>query len=180
MIVGKVGGSLYDDPRLGPALRTWVSEQPEPVLLVPGGGAFADAVRELDRVHRLGEEAAHWLAVASLAAPEQFLRRMLADTPVAVLDVRAFCQSDHALPHTWAVTTDSIALRAAVVGNATRLVLLKSTDIPPDTSWETAAARGWVDPHFPVLMGETRLPVSAVNFRTWMKNRFGTAAGEVE
>ncbi|HEY1188734.1 MAG TPA: hypothetical protein VGE74_13855, partial [Gemmata sp.] len=60
MIVVKVGGSLYDSPALGPALRAFVASlAPAEVLLVPGGGAAADAVRALDRTHALGEEAAH-------------------------------------------------------------------------------------------------------------------------
>ena len=60
MIVAKVGGSLFDLPQLGPALARWAAEQPAPVLYVPGGGPFADVIRALDRVHDLGDEAAHW------------------------------------------------------------------------------------------------------------------------
>lgn len=218
MIVAKVGGSLYDEPRLGPALRRWLGEQSEPVLLVPGGGAFADAVRALDRVHRLGEEQAHWLAIRSLGVAGEFLRRMVwgerpppvagyavADLPLreggmknssppdgevgtrsvpgggcSVLDCLAFFTRHDLTPHTWAVTTDSLALAAAIHLNASRLVLLKSIDIPPGTPWPEAAARGWVDAHFPTLAADTGVPIVAVNFRRWIESHFGPPGDEVE
>ena len=60
----KVGGSLYDLPDLGPRLRRWLdAHAPREVIVAPGGGPFADVVRDLDRAHRLGEETSHWLAV---------------------------------------------------------------------------------------------------------------------
>ena len=74
MIVVKVGGSLFDHAGLGPALREFVAGlAPADVLLVPGGGPVADAVRELDRVHGLGEEASHWLALRSLDVTAELL-----------------------------------------------------------------------------------------------------------
>ncbi|MEO2089513.1 MAG: uridylate kinase [Gemmataceae bacterium] len=173
MIVAKVGGSLYDDPRLGPAMRMWVSKQPEPVLLVPGGGEFADAVRKLDAVHGLGEEAAHWIAIRSLGVAGEFLRQIVPG--VEVLDPFAFFTRHDLTPHTWAVTSDSLALAAAIHLKASKLVLLKSADLPPGLSWAEAAARGFVDAHFPVLAAGTSIPITAVNFRRWAEFRFPDA-----
>jgi aspartokinase-like uncharacterized kinase len=239
MIVVKVGGSLFDHPALGPGLRAYLETLGAEVLLVPGGGLVADAVRELDRVHGLGEEAAHWLALRSLGVTGALLERLLGLTsplegevagadfgsggwgvstfavqevadprkraaqkqrvsphpPPAslaaseatspsrgevkdktrVLDCFAFACEDElrpgALPHTWSVTTDSIAARAAVVFRAERLVLLKSTDIPPGTSWESAAANGWVDAHFPQIAPTIACPIEVVNFRRHLSPR---------
>jgi 5-(aminomethyl)-3-furanmethanol phosphate kinase len=170
VIVAKVGGSLYDDPRLGPALRRWVNEQPEPVLLVPGGGEFADAVRKLDAIHGLGEEAAHWIAVASLTPAAQFLRHLLPGAEV--LDSLVFSTRHDLTPHTWAVTSDSLALAAAIHLKASKLVLLKSVDLPPGLSWAETAASGFVDAHFPTLAVGATLPIEAVNFRRWADFRF--------
>ena len=192
MIVVKVGGSLFDHPALGPALRAFVeSLAPADVLLIPGGGPVADAVRELDRVHGVGEESAHWLALRALGVTAAFLEGIARPTPptplpegrgekspppfreggwgVGVLNCFTFACEDEgrpgSLPHTWAVTTDSIAARAAVVFRAERLVLLKSVDIPSGTPWETAAANGWVDAHFPQIAEALACPVEVVNFR---------------
>lgn len=167
MIVVKVGGSLYDWPGLGPALRAFVAAlAPERVLLVPGGGDFADAVRKLHAVHGLTEEQSHWLALESLWAAAGFVRTLVPGGDV--LDAHGFCEhvvSD--LPHTWEVTSDSIAARAAVVGQATRLVLLKSVDVPAGVAWDAAAANGWVDPYFTRALAGFSGRVEAVNLRTW-------------
>lgn len=69
------------------------------------------------------------------------------------------------MPHSWDVTTDSIAARVALVHGAERLVLLKSVDVPSGTPWEEAAARGWVDAHFPKVAAELTCPIEVVNFR---------------
>ena len=163
MTVVKVGGSLYDHPGLAAGLRAYLPTLPGPVVLVPGGGPFADAVRDLDAVHRLGDETSHWIALRTLSAAASFLRALVGDLPgVLVLDGFDFAASDDTLPHSWAVTTDSVAARAAAKSGAT-LVLLKSVDIPPGVNWADAAKRGWVDEFFPTAAAE--VVVEAVNFR---------------
>lgn len=183
LVVVKVGGSLYDLPDLGPRLRGWLKGLGGgPVLLVPGGGPAADVVRELDRHHGLGEEAAHWLALRAMSLNADFLRVLLPEARVvahpsataavrlAVLDAHAFGRADEGapgcLPHSWEVTSDALAARAAVVGGAERLVLLKSVTIPADVEWEEAARRSLVDGWFPhVLRQAPGLRVDAVDFR---------------
>ena len=170
MIVVKVGGSLYDHPGLGPGLRAYLDALGGPVLLVPGGGGMADAVRGLDRTHRLGEDAAHWIALRSLTVAASFLRTLVPRHPV--LDAHEFLSRDRgaqgALPASWAVTSDSVAARAAAVGKAERLVLLKSIDVPAGTPWEEAASRGWVDAYFPRAVEAAEFRIEAVNFRRWL------------
>src|SRR5262245_50664634 len=74
----KVGGSLFDHPNLGPGLRRWLDGVTGQVLLVPGGGAAAEFVRELDRLHRLGEEHAHWVALRAMTLTARFLGALVA------------------------------------------------------------------------------------------------------
>lgn len=188
LVVVKVGGSLYDHPRLGPGLRAYLDRLDAPkVLVVAGGGGFADVVRELDRCHRLGEERSHDLALmgtwvagftlkALLGLPENCFtgrldwwehQRHRVGVLLADRFLKGYEERVAPVPHTWAVTTDAIAGYAAGVANA-RLVLLKSADIPPGTPWEEAAARGWVDAHFPAVVRKHNLRVDAVNFRRWL------------
>jgi aspartokinase-like uncharacterized kinase len=185
VIVVKVGGSLFGHPALGRGLNAWLnqlSDRGEPYLLVPGGGPAADAVREWDRVHGLGDTHSHWLALRSLSLTAHLLLHLLPGSTVVchpngeslppcvqVLDAYEFCKDDDALPHSWDVTSDSIAARAAVVGNASRLILLKSVDIPFDIDWQTAAERGWVDAYFPRAVEGTEFQIEAVNFRKWIE-----------
>jgi aspartokinase-like uncharacterized kinase len=168
VIVVKVGGSLFDHPRLGAGLRKYLNSlTPSEVLLVPGGGAAAEAVRELDRVHRLGEEASHWLAIAVMDVMGGALRSLV--PAVRVLECLDFARADEwrpgALPHSWDVTSDSVAAHAAVVHGAKRLVLLKSVDVEDGTTCDEWAQRGWVDAHFPRVIQNAPLAVELLNFR---------------
>ena len=165
--VVKVGGSLYADPGLGPRLRAFLLAAGPGCRLVPGGGRFADAVRDLDRVHGLGEAAAHRVALESLRAPAAVLAHLVGDL-AAVVDVPAALADLEPrvgpVPASWHVTTDSLAAYVAA-DRGLPLVLLKSVAVPPGTRWADAAAAGWVDAHFPAVVGRFRLAVTALDFR---------------
>ncbi len=196
-VVVKVGGSLFDLPDLGPRLRAWLGAlETRAVLLVPGGGPTADVVRAFDRVHSLGQETSHWLALHALSVNAHFLAALLAPLPavlieeveaapawwqagaVPVLDACRFVLKDEgrpgALPHHWSVTSDSIAARAAVVAEARRLVLLKSVTVPEGTSWADASQAGWLDGYFPTAIARG-LEVCCVKFRS---SSFDPTAGQ--
>lgn len=182
MIVVKVGGSLFDHPRFAAGLREWVAALKPPVLIVPGGGGFAEAVRRLDALHRLGDEAAHWLALRAVTLSGHLLKELLPGAVViqqpgqpfrlGVLDGFVFAQRDEgfsgSLPHSWDATSDSLAARAAAVFRAARLVLLKSVGLPANTPWADAAAGGRVDRHFPTAVDGFDGRVEWVNFREWL------------
>jgi aspartokinase-like uncharacterized kinase len=192
LAVVKVGGSLYDLPDLATRLRGWLAAEGNSgagVLLVPGGGAAADVVRDLDRRHQLGEEASHWLALRALSLAAYFLAALLPSARVIedvmecegvwrgggvpVLDAHSFALADEGragcLPHTWAVTSDALAARVAVVTRARRLVLLKSVTVPRGADWREAGRRGLVDETFAEVLRDApaELCVRAVNLRVW-------------
>ena len=171
MIVVKVGGSLYDLPDLGDRLRRFLATFTGPVLLFPGGGITADAIREFDRIHRLGDEASHWMALAACSVNGMMLAKLLnapiVDAPtdgVAILDPYRFAVADEArpgrLPHCWDVTSDSMAARAAQVFTADELVLLKSVECVAE-GWKAAA--GVADSYF--LTAAANLRVRLTNLR---------------
>ncbi len=141
--VVKVGGSLFDEPRLPQLFGNWLSLQPVATnVLLAGGGALVDAVRRLDRVHALGEERSHWLAVQAMSVTASLLADLLPsavlverfdklaalltnDKPAPELQVLIFdCWKflrevepsvpGPRLPHLWQATSDSIAARLAV------------------------------------------------------------------
>lgn len=178
----KVGGSLYDWPDLVSRLPHWLQQAAgERIVLVPGGGTAADVVRNLDRIHRLDEEASHWLALRILQVNAHFLARLLPEAlvvssphesaPLTILDAFAFAGDDENrpghLPHLWDATSDSLAIRVATVAKAHEVVLLKSVDWD-STDWAAAARAGLVDAHFPRMMQQhEQLQVRIVNLRTW-------------
>ena len=126
--VVKVGGSLASRcadiiPVLGSAHR--------PLLIVPGGGAFADLVRQTGA----DGDAAHWMACAAmdqygwmLAAQGLKTTTRLA-RPKSTRVFLPYCalRRYNPLPHSWDVTSDTIA--AWVAGRlGGDLLLLKSVD----------------------------------------------------
>ena len=141
-LVIKVGGSLLADRGgLAAALRTIVRmAQERRVLIVPGGGPFADAVREVDRRLGLSDDAAHWLAVAAMDQYAHVLMEfmqsgVLITHPrdlaaldrgrVPVLAPSQWLRESDPLPHSWDVTSDSIAAWVAGEVGARQLMLIK-------------------------------------------------------
>jgi aspartokinase-like uncharacterized kinase len=111
------------------------------LVIVPGGGPFADAVRTMFRRIKIGEDAAHWMAVLGM---DQYAHALTARLPGAVLveqqaEIVAARQAGRLpilapyrwvraadpLPHTWEITSDSIAAWLAGMLGARRIVLIK-------------------------------------------------------
>jgi len=127
-LVVKVGGSLYNQiPELAPVLNSSKC----PLLLVPGGGPFADTVRQCN----VDEDAAHWMAIAAMEQYGWFIssfgikttEKMRACRKTTVfLPYRCLRRTDD-LPHTWDATSDTIAAWVASALGLDLLVL-KSVD----------------------------------------------------
>ena len=141
----KVGGSLSRGDRL-PALCQQLgnSGRRYRLLVVPGGGPFADAVRAQDRRFGLGDAAAHWMAILGMDQYGWQLADLVPDSePVwdlstaravaaagrlPVLLPFALLHAADPLPHSWEVTSDSIAAWVAATVGAPLLILLKDVD----------------------------------------------------
>jgi len=186
----KVGGSLLDWADLPARLTRFLEqrrrEEPDslPVLLC-GGGPFADSVRRLDRIHRLGDYAAHRIAIQAMDLATVVLLCIVPGTegvhrvesldrewprdeipllaPGAILDQLEERQPSP-LPHSWDVTSDTLAAWIAGQLKATCLVLLKSASLPPNPTRDHAARLKLVDPVFPLI--STAVPrVEYLNLR---------------
>ena len=147
--VVKVGGGLLAhrdsfDMVLSALAEVALDEQ---VLIVPGGGPFADAVRDQDARLAIPDDAAHWMAVlgmdqyahliasrmpgAVLVTDAAEISRALAAGRIPVLAPYAWLHRADPLPHSWAVTSDSIAAWIARAIGARRLVLVKPPGAQP-------------------------------------------------
>ncbi|MBX3414375.1 MAG: hypothetical protein KF708_16930 [Pirellulales bacterium] len=170
----KLGGSLLDEPSLRRQFSTWLAQQtPARNLVVVGGGALVDAIRDIDRRQQLGEKAAHWLAIDAMSVTAH-IAVALVELPLvermatweasaaatAIVDVRHFLaeqeprQPGERLPYGWSVTSDSIAARLATTLGACELVLLKSTLPEATESLAAIAKSGFVDEHFAVAAAD--------------------------
>jgi aspartokinase-like uncharacterized kinase len=144
LTVLKLGGSLLREPdSLGAAAAALerVAGGRRAAVVVPGGGALADAVRALDQRLGLGDDAAHWMAVlamdqgahllaarvpgAAVVQEPAEIRAAIADGILPVLAPYRWLRRADPLPHSWDVTSDSIAAWVAGQLGAARLVLIK-------------------------------------------------------
>ena len=169
--VVKLGGSLLALPDCVERFRAWRAAQvPAETLLIVGGGALADEVREADHRESLSESTAHWLSVRAMLTQSQWLAALLPEAELAASVVELCAKPPHArlvivnpwrfvhdedpqisetpLPENWDVTSDSIAARLAQLTMANELVLLKSATAST-TDLQVLAADGYVDRYFP-------------------------------
>jgi 5-(aminomethyl)-3-furanmethanol phosphate kinase len=181
----KVGGSLLEWPELPRRLAVFLedrrhSREPSrsPFALIAGGGPSADLIRTMDRIHGLGDEHAHRLAIHALDLNARILASLLpgsvvVDRPEAIGPVCDRGQIAVLAPHrflevtddrradpllaSWDVTSDSIAARIAAGLRASRLVLLKSASLPRGVDRAEAARLGLVDPFFPSVASELKI-----------------------
>jgi 5-(aminomethyl)-3-furanmethanol phosphate kinase len=171
LTVVKVGGALARDPG---ALRALCAELARcgarhPLLVVPGGGPFADAVRAYDDRVGLRDETAHWMAILAMdqfglaladLIPGAVLRRDLEPVQpgaVGVLLPHALLRDRDPLPASWDVTGDSIAAWVAGAAGAGRLVLVKAS--------ASADPATLADPYFPTAIAEAGIEARAIDGR---------------
>ncbi len=143
LVVVKLGGGLARIPGdLAEAGRAVAgAARRRPLVIVPGGGVLADAVRALDRALGLSPTTAHWMAILAMDQNAHAIadhvpggvvvhdritiRAALDAGRVPVLAPYRWMLAADALPHRWEVTSDSIAAFVAGALDARRLVLLK-------------------------------------------------------
>jgi aspartokinase-like uncharacterized kinase len=179
--VVKLGGSLHGSRHL----RAWVEAVAAaalPIVIVPGGGPFADQVRIAQRRLKLSDAVAHRMA---LLAMEQFglaltslngklrpasrrteildcLRRR--QVPVWMPTAMVVGRPD--IPESWDVTSDSLALLLAKRLRARGLLLVKSARLPDKPTTAAALARrGIVDAAFPAMLAGARFPCRCIEAR---------------
>ena len=175
--VVKIGGGVLGDIEAFDAALSAVAgvARSQKLVIVPGGGPFADAVRAMDRRIGLSDTTAHWMAVlamdqcahliaARLAGarfvqePSEISTAIRADQ-IPVLAPSRWLRETDPLPHSWDVTSDSIAAWVAGCLGAQRIVLVKPRGVD--------AAGAAVDPYFaralPAGVRATIVPVDRLD-----------------
>lgn len=184
----KLGGSLAE----WPDLRRWVAllaaDRAVDLVVVPGGGPFADQVRAAQARWRFKDEAAHRMAILAMeqyglmlaglsrnrlagAATPAAIRKTLRDGVTPVWAPGAMCFADargkRQITETWDTTSDSLAAWLAGRLRADHLVLVKSAAPPPGADMKALVRRGLIDRAFPRYAAAGRFAVSVV----WREDR---------
>jgi len=131
MIVVKLGGSLiHRGKELVKEIIDYSRSCGENIMIVPGGSIFADAVRKVNA----SEEASHWMAILAMEQYGYYLADGSEAKLVEYLDVNEvtillpynLMRKKDELPHSWDVTSDTIA---AWVALQVKSRLIKATDV---------------------------------------------------
>ncbi|WMW24443.1 amino acid kinase [Methanolobus sediminis] len=106
------------------------------ILIVPGGGVFANSVRDISEKCSIGDDAAHWMAILSMEQYAYFLIdktginsvENIHEFPagVSVLMPYKMLKETDRLPHSWNVTSDTIG---AWIAKETGSRFVKVTDV---------------------------------------------------
>ena len=138
-LVVKIGGGLLraqglEGLRRACADATALASR-RPVLVVPGGGPFADAVRAVDAQVGLADDVAHGLALramdqlgfllARLLPAAELLTRLAAPRALGLLMAAPAFEGRPEILESWTVTSDSLAVLAAAAIGADEAILLK-------------------------------------------------------
>jgi aspartokinase-like uncharacterized kinase len=140
----KVGGSLSEDPAKLVKLCKELSFLAEAhrILVVPGGGEFADTVRKLDKAYGLSNTISHKMAMLAMdqygfflsgIIPNSYVSHSLDKIKSAKGKLPIFFPSQlmfrkDPLEHSWDVTSDSIAAYIAGLLDAEKLLLVTDVD----------------------------------------------------
>lgn len=171
-VVIKIGGSLIRNGRVASLLNI-LARARRPLIIVAGGGSFADEVRRLQPALTLSDKAAHEMALLAMHQNALALADMQSgfscvDSPEAIEDVLAanrtpvwlpstMCASDAVLAQDWSVTSDGLSARLAERLGIATVALLKSRSVPTLADLETLGRAGVVDPAFCEIVTRAKL-----------------------
>jgi aspartokinase-like uncharacterized kinase len=164
----KLGGSLASSPSLETWLRTLAGGGGARLVVVPGGGAFADAVRAAQTARGFNDRVAHRMALLAMEqyawllaglcrelSPVRSRERILATltdggVPVWLPSRMVLAQRD--IEPSWDVTSDSLAAWLARDLEASALFLVKAVAQPQPRAPAALARDGIVDRAFPAYL----------------------------
>ena len=178
MIVVKLGGSLYNTPEL----RLWLMaladySAQQSIVIVPGGGPFADQVRSAQALHHFDDDIAHHMALiamkqfglllSSLTAKCQLINGL--ETPSGPFSIwlpndDVLLESD--LKKSWDISSDSIALWLANKFNAQQLLLIKRPSIQTSSITELTS-NSVIDAGFAELFSEKIITTKIISYQAY-------------
>ena len=171
MWVVKLGGSLIQSPYLQDWLTAIAKLGQGKVVIVPGGGLFADQVRVAQRCLQFNDLTAHKMALRAMEQFGLFLQSMEpclipANSETEINDLLIskhipiwfpynMVAEDTEIQANWDITSDSLALWLTEQLNYKNLILIKST-IPKDNNYSAKylSQEGYLDKAFANALGK--------------------------
>ncbi|WP_404355615.1 uridylate kinase [Methylotuvimicrobium sp. KM1] len=175
----KFGGSLERGGALKSCLDKAAAFYREGSVWVPGGGDFAEQVRQAQQRWRFDDITAHEMALLAMQQMALLMHSMHRDCVLAGSSTDIVRQLDlgkpviwspdvnelnqAGVPASWDVTSDSLAAWLAVRLDADELILIKSAEVSQTADVNNLAELGFVDWAFPGFTENARFKISVVN-----------------
>jgi len=143
----KIGGKILENSNnikstFSQLIQLYEKKILQKIIIIPGGGSFANFVRRVDKDLEIGDDLAHWMAIYSMNYNGTILNGKYPDLEnieklktfqnakqiFCIFLPYSFLREDDTLPHNWDVTSDSIALYVANKLKLSQCFLIKNID----------------------------------------------------
>jgi len=143
----KIGGKILDNfadlnSTISQLKQLFEEKLIQKIIIIPGGGSFANFIRKIYKELKFTEEIAHWMGIISMNYNGLEISKKFPDLQVIekydkLKEIRnTFCiflpyeflKENDKLPHSWDVTSDSIALYLTKELGLNECFLIKDVD----------------------------------------------------
>ena len=180
MIIVKLGGSLSQSDTLVKCLNRVEQNYPDrAVVIVPGGGAFADQVRLAQHRWQFDDKTAHRMAILAMQQMALLFNGIKSNFTIAnsLLDIQKQLHKQKiviwspniveldkaAIQASWDITSDSLAAWLAKALSARELILVKSANIDASLSLPQLAKQDIVDKGFCDFVSQAAFKIQVIN-----------------
>jgi aspartokinase-like uncharacterized kinase len=180
MIVVKLGGSLSHSESLIKCLNSLEQNYaPNAIVIVPGGGAFADQVRLAQQRWQFDDNTAHRMAILAMQQMALLIKGLKRCFTIAysVTDIEKqlsrqkiviwspdIVELDRAgIAASWDITSDSLAAWLASALSAKELILVKSASIDKNLSLQKLAEQNIIDQGFCDIVRQATFKINIIN-----------------
>lgn len=143
----KIGGKILEDfenlnSTISQLLQIYNENLLEKIIIIPGGGSFANFIRKIYSELKFTEEIAHWMGIISMNYNGLELNKKFPNIEIienygrlkeernifCIFLPYEFIKENDKLPHSWDVTSDSISLFLAKELELNECYLIKDVD----------------------------------------------------
>lgn len=184
MIIIKLGGSLSRSDALIDCLNAVEKNyQGRAVVVVPGGGGFADQVRLAQQRWQFDDTTAHQMALLSMQQMALMFKGLKPGFAIAhcsnaiqstlnrqspVIWSPDITELDNAgIQASWDISSDSLAAWLAKTLSASELILVKSAAVDTGLSLHQLAEQHIIDDAFCGLAAQAAFKIQIVNAQNW-------------
>ena len=179
MRVLKLGGSLLSHASLTQILQLATKAGIGQVVIVPGGGVFAEQVRLTQQQWQYDDQTAHYMAILAMQQMALLLQSLCAGLVIVnnVAMIRASMQQHTVIwsplsseldatgiPASWDITSDTLAAWLAVQLSIEHVMLVKSAEFSADSTIAQLSASGVIDKAFARFVQQHSLRIECMSY----------------